>query len=370
MSNIIIFGGTFDPIHNGHLRIIKHAQDYLKGRVILVPAKTPCWKNPTESSMDRLEMIKIALKSYNLNDVIVSEYELNACCDINYSIDTLKHFKQTYKNDNIYLIIGADQANLFHKWKDADLISKMCQVVYINRPDYSINEANIKKYSIESLDFNSSGDISSSKIRSLQDVDTPIEVLEYIETNKLYYIQKISKYITEERLQHSIQVARLAYDICLKNNLDIKNNAYIAGILHDIGKSFKYPREAAIKFMQEKYADYVNLPLFSYHQFIGSDIIQQEFNIIDEDILNAVRFHCTGRANMTPLGMIVYASDKIEPTREFDSTFLINSCYNNYLQGFIDTLEDNRKYLLSHDKDIYNFLTKECMDMYLKGEKE
>ena len=69
--------------------------------------------------------------------------------------------------------------------------------------------------------------------------------------------------------------------------------------------------------------------------------------------------------------MVVYASDKIEPTRGFDSSFLINSCLKNYKQGFIDTLVDNKKYLLAHNKDIENKLTDECFEMYLpkQGEK-
>ena len=107
------------------------------------------------------------------------------------------------------------------------------------------------------------------------------------------------------------------------------------------------------------------MPRFSYHQFIGEYILKNDFHIEDEDILNAVKFHCTGRANMSKLSMVVYAADKIEPTRSFDSRFLINSCMKNWYQGFLDTLTDNKKYLLAHAKDIENRLTDACFKMYL-----
>ena len=107
------------------------------------------------------------------------------------------------------------------------------------------------------------------------------------------------------------------------------------------------------------------MPKFAYHQFIGEYILKNDLKIEDEEILNAVKFHCTGSANMSQLGMVVYAADKIEPTRQFDSRFLINSCLKNWKQGFLDTLADNRKYLLAHAKDIENRLTDECFKMYL-----
>ena len=68
---------------------------------------------------------------------------------------------------------------------------------------------------------------------------------------------------------------------------------------------------------------------------------------------------------MKRIEMVVYASDKIEPTRQFDSTWLINSCLKDWYQGFIDTLVDNKKYLLGHAKDITNKLTDACFKQYI-----
>ena len=118
--------------------------------------------------------------------------------------------------------------------------------------------------------------------------------------------------------------------------------------------------------MEKYYPEYLDIPNFAYHQFIGEFLAKRDFGIEDLEILDAIKFHCTGKANMTTLGMVVYTCDKIEPTREFDSTSLINACLENWKKGFLTTLEDNKKYLLAHNKDITNKLTDECFDMYLK----
>ena len=122
--------------------------------------------------------------------------------------------------------------------------------------------------------------------------------------------------------------------------------------------------------MKKNYPEHLDLPSFSYHQFIGVYLAKELFKISDEDILNAIKYHCTGAKNMSTLGQIIYAADKIEPTRGFDSRWLINSCIKNYHQGFVDTLVDNKKYLLAHNKDITNKLTDECFNMYLPKEKK
>ena len=178
----------------------------------------------------------------------------------------------------------------------------------------------------------------------------------------MYYINKLSKYITNERLEHSIQVAHLAYAIAVKNKLDNPYKYYIAGLLHDAGKTMQIDQ---VKFMEDNFPMYIDLPKFSYHQFLGAYLAEHEFGIEDEEILTAIRNHCTGNKNMSPISMVVYASDKIEPTRGFDSRFLIDSCMKNYKQGFIDTLIDNKKYLLAHNKDITNELTDACFEMYI-----
>jgi len=365
MANYIIYGGTFDPIHNGHIRIANYASKKFNADVILVPAKNPRWKDDVTPVEHRLKMLKLSLK-YLPSGTSISKYEIKSNDEINYSINTLRYFAKKYKNDKLYFIIGGDQVDRFHEWKDCDEIASLSQIVYCARPGVTLDKNNIDRFHMISLDFNNSGEVSSTSIRELKSLDMPLEVLEYIENNNLYFIGKVGSYITEKRLNHSIQVAKVAYRIAISNNIENPSKYYVAGILHDVGKLAKIDDNNAINYMQKNFPEYVSIPKFAYHQFIGSDIAKKHFGIEDADILDAIKFHCTGKANMSQLGMVVYASDKIEPTREYDSRFLINSCLADWKQGFLDTLNDNKKYLLAHAKDITNKLTDECFEMYLK----
>ncbi len=367
MANFILFGGTFDPIHNGHIRIALNASLKLNADVIFVPARSPRWKTPLTSSKHRLNMLKLALKECPSGSKI-SEYELNNNDDINYTINTVRYFKNKYPNDNFYLIIGADQVNQFPKWKNAEEIAKLAKIVFVARPTYKLNQMVIQTYNMIDLSYLKSGEVSSSKIRELKSIDTPSSIRRYIEANRLYYVNELAKYLDEHRLNHSIEVAELALSIAKANKLKNIEKYYFAALLHDVGKSSLYDGEKGLKFMKEHYPEYIDLPPFSYHQFISEYLAKTVFNIHDEEMLSAIKYHCTGNKDMNPIAMVVYASDKIEPTRGFDSTFLISSCLQNYKQGFIDTLIDNKKYLLSHNKDILNRLTNACFNMYIEKE--
>ena len=117
--------------------------------------------------------------------------------------------------------------------------------------------------------------------------------------------------------------------------------------------------------MERHFQEYADLPKFSYHQFVGSYIASQDFEIKDELILNAIKFHATGRDGMSWLEKVVYACDKIEPTRGFDSSNLIKAMMENYDLGFIEVLKANKEFLEKNRNDINNRLTHKCFTDYL-----
>lgn len=365
MANIVVFGGTFDPIHNGHLRISEAASKKFNASVIFVPAKSPRWKTPEETSNQRLEMLSLALKDVSFKYEICN-YELNSKDEINYSIDTVKYLKKIHPNDNLYFLIGFDQVNKFNDWKSAEELSKIAKIVYVNRPGFILNKEIVKKFEMVDLDFSQSGDVSSSDIREMKSVDLPLSVIKYIEKNRLYFLKKIAEIVPEKRLNHSIEVANLSLKVAEVNKLEPLHKYYFAALLHDLGKCYAKDDENTLSIMKKYYKDFLDLPSFSYHQFVGEYLAKNKFGVEDPEILDAIKYHCTGKANMSKLGMVVYACDKIEPTRDFDSTWLINACLKDWKEGFLTTLEDNRKYLTSHKKDITNKLTDECFNMYLK----
>ena len=364
MKNLVIFGGTFDPVHNGHLRIAKEATEKLNASVIFVPSKAPRWKDPEETSNHRLDMLKIALSGVDF-DYEICSFELDSDAEVNYSIDTLKYLKNLHNEDNLYFLIGADQVNKVRDWKDGAELSKLARIVFVNRPEIELDQNVIKEFNMFDLKFLESGSVSSSAIREMKSVDLPFSVLKYIEDNRLYFVKKLADLIPEKRLNHSIEVANLALKVAEVNHLEPLEKYYFAALIHDVAKGWKKESENMVAIMKKYYPEYLDIPSFAYHQFVGEYLAKAKLGVDDPEILDAIKFHCTGKANMTPLGMVVYACDKIEPTRDFDSTWLINGCMENWKKGFLMTLEDNRKYLIGAKKDITNRLTDECFDMYL-----
>lgn len=134
MKKIAIFGGTFDPIHNGHLHIAYEALYKLNlDEIIFVPAGIPPHKTKRKlaSSIFRYEMVKMATR--NEKRFTVSDYEINKK-DISYTFETLKHFTTKCPNASWYFITGADGLMDIENWKNVREIFKLCNLVVFNRP--------------------------------------------------------------------------------------------------------------------------------------------------------------------------------------------------------------------------------------------
>lgn len=367
MESLVIFGGSFDPIHNAHLRIARAASLLLNADVIFVPAKCPRWKTPAASTEDRLKMLRLALKEDGSPGFSVDLTEINGIEEVNYSIDTVRRIKKKHPKAKLYYLIGADQVNAFDRWKDPEELAKLATPLYVSRPGYELKDENLVRFNMRRLPYDKSGYVSSSDIRTLRSIDVPISVRDYIESHKLYYFNKLATMVSAHRLAHSISVANLAYSIARKNDVIDYQKAYIAGLLHDCAKGLPKVRMNAM--MKEHFPDIVDeMPYWTYHQFVGSKLAEIEFGIQDETVLDAIRYHATGRAHMTPIGKIIYESDKIEPTRGYNSMPLIKKCMKSYYVGFLKVLQSNRDYLKEQGCEIDNRLTKQCMELYL-GEK-
>lgn len=193
-----IFGGTFDPVHIGHLIVADQAASDLRlDRVVFLPAGRPWFKSNRliTDGKDRLQMLKLAVRGNSRFDV--SEIELNRSGPT-YSVESIPLLKQQYDGAEIYFLLGKDALADIHKWQQPDKIIQMCHVVGLSRPGY------------ESIDWDTIDRIipgASQKIRLLQvpligvsssDIRTmvaggksirfliPDDVLDYIERNALY----------------------------------------------------------------------------------------------------------------------------------------------------------------------------------------
>lgn len=128
-----LLGGTFDPIHLGHLRAAENAREALAlERVVFVPARVPPHgKGPLASALDRFAMVALALSG---NPAFwVSDIELRRE-GLSYSVDTVDEWRQRHQEDSIFLVVGSDTFPEMSTWKDCDRLFSLCSVAVTPRP--------------------------------------------------------------------------------------------------------------------------------------------------------------------------------------------------------------------------------------------
>lgn len=361
----IIYGGSFDPLHAGHIEIALTAFNACNAdKVVFMPAKNPPWKQVIAPPFDRLNMLKFGLSAYL--EFEISELELFSDDEINYTYLTLEKYQNLHKDEEVALLIGSDQANKFSEWYKAEQLAKNWQIIVYERPDYKINDQIASKYNMEVVE-GSKIDASSTKIRQLHDAKTPLSVLHYIARQNLYYMPKLHEYLSPQRLAHSLRVARLAYEIAAANKQDY-GRAYVAALLHDIGKEI--PEKEVLQLIKKHFDDEELINSckgneYMIHQLLGAVIAKEDFGIEDEEVIDAIAFHSSGKAKMTTIGKIVYSADKIEPGRKFDSRDLIAACLEDHEQGFLAVLEANVEFLANKGAKTDNRYYEECAEYYL-----
>ncbi|MDD3383244.1 MAG: nicotinate-nucleotide adenylyltransferase [Bacilli bacterium] len=367
MNKILIIGGSFDPIHNGHLAIADAALKKINAdEVWFMPAKNPRWKKLKTSQFDRLKMVKLAIKNKKKYKLCDYEIKNTSSKQINYTINTMKALIAKFPENKFYYLIGTDQLDRLNEWKDIDDLANLINFVLINRVGYQKNLANIRKYNV--IDIGITGPlISSTIIRNFLHLDVPLKVKKYIKENGLYLENKLKIELSEYRYKHSKRVANLAKKIAKNNNINVKK-AYIAGILHDCAKELNREKEAEL--MKKYFPENLSCPRSVYHQFLACVIAKNDYNIDDKEIIEAMKYHATASDKMSKLAKIIYVADKIEPGRGYNSNAMIYMCIENINKGFKLVLKENLDYLeLNIANFEFNKLTLSAYNKYIKGEK-
>lgn len=184
-----MFGGTFDPIHNGHLITAQAIREIRKlDKIIFIPSYiAPHKVNITSSFPEhRLEMIKLAIQDNSYFEC--SDYELKKE-GISYTIDTIRHLKEKY--DDIELIIGYDNLLDFKNWKDPDEILNLVELIVLKRecPD---NEEHDKYFYKAQLINTPLIEISGTAIRNRIKENLPVSYL--VPEKVKEYIYKLNLY--------------------------------------------------------------------------------------------------------------------------------------------------------------------------------
>lgn len=194
MQKIGLFGGTFDPVHLGHMVIAEAVLNELKlEKIYFIPTHKHALKSYKKITppATRLKLLKLALEKYPYFQI--SDIELKND-DISYSIETIKKFREYEKlpDSDLYYIIGFDNLNEMHLWKDYQMIFEIANIIVVSRSG-DFDDRLVQKYKNKIIMAKSPMiDISSTLIRQNIQKDkkwkslAPPEVFEYITKNKLY----------------------------------------------------------------------------------------------------------------------------------------------------------------------------------------
>jgi nicotinate-nucleotide adenylyltransferase len=157
-TEIAIIGGTFDPIHYGHLHVISEVAKKFE-KVIVIPTGNPWLKDhtPIASGEQRVAMTQIAVNSLNLGEKVqVSAIEVKRSGP-SYAIDTVNELSKIYPDCQFTLVLGSDAASNLSKWHRSDELQKLVEVLVVKRPG-------VISSSFEEIEI-SAPDLSSTQIR-------------------------------------------------------------------------------------------------------------------------------------------------------------------------------------------------------------
>ena len=339
--NIGLFGGSFDPIHEGHLSLVHAAADALRlDRVILMPTGMPPHKVKASatSEADRLAMCRLAVQDDPLIDV--SDYEIRQG-GASFTVDTLTYLTEQHPDDTFYLLMGADMFLTLLSWKRFEDIVDMAVLCTVPRDDEPLEklEAYAKTYETLGADCRvlpmPLRRISSTQVRECAENGRSIEglvpkaVAQYIVEHGLYraaadvdrneqFKDIIRARLTPQRYEHSLAVAAEAKRLAIKWGAD-PDKAYTAGLLHDILKNTK--SELLLQILQdfdilldtvEKQAPKL------WHAKCGAAFIERVLGVTDPEIITAVRYHTTARAGMSVMERVLFLADFTSADRDYD----------------------------------------------------
>ena len=342
MAKIGIYGGSFNPPHLGHIQAAKSFREELGlDKLLIIPAAQPPHKALPVGSPDaqtRLEMVRLAMAELPFAEVD----DLELCREgASYTVDTLTELRKRYPDDEMYFCMGTDVFQSFDTWYQPNKVVSLSNVAMVHREESDMVQlrqlaaAFKKKYGKAPVMLhNPLLPMSSTQVRRMlilggaEDFVTA-PVLAYIRQHGLYGTGKDRKNLPfeelkreslalhkESRVKHVIGCSETARELALIHGAD-PDDAERAGILHDVTKALDGDDQLRLC---DKYDIMIDTFERAHpkllHSVTGADVARRVFGENDA-VYEAIRWHTSGKANMTTLEKIIYVADYMEPNRDF-----------------------------------------------------
>ena len=386
-EKIAVMGGTFDPIHYGHLVAAEAVYCELSvQRVIFIPTGSPPHKKTRVTSAEmRYQMTALAIEDNPHFTVSRMEIEREGKT---YTIDTIKHLHAEYPEAEIFFIIGADEVHQIPAWHKAEDLLKRCRFMAVTRPGYDVHAL---KREIERIKECFSGRlhfleipalaISSSDIRSRCCVGKSIRYLlpesveNFIIKECLYQNNDLKKLIasklSEHRYRHTIGVYETALELAQIHDVSCEKAA-IAALIHDYAKEL--PDDKKLMLCEKfniKLDNMMRMQPDLTHSFLSAALAKIELGINDAEILDAIAYHTTGRKKMSKLEKVLYVADMIEPNRELYTKLnrLRAFARENLDDALIEGLRYKIEYTTKKKKHVHP-LSLDALEYYEKREEK
>lgn len=361
-----VFGGTFNPPHNGHVTMARAAAARLGlDKLLLVPDNVPPHKPLPSGVTARQRYDMAALMAAPIGPVAeVSDRELRRTGK-SYTSDTLRELHAQYPDAELWLLMGSDMFLSLHTWHEPAVICQLAHVGAFRRVEEDIRAAMERQKAllegqyqanVTLLDNPELIELSSTDVRAAlaagQGNDlVPEAVWGYIRREHLYGTTADLKHLTVEelrpialsylkpkRMPHVLGTAEEAAKLARRFGAD-EIRARVAGLLHDCTKKLDMAEQMALC---ERYGIRLDpleqKALKLLHAKTGAAIASHVYGV-DDEVYEAILYHTTGRAGMSLMEKILYLADYIEPSREFaddpDVVRLRQAVYDDLDRGLL-----------------------------------
>lgn len=340
VNRLGILGGTFNPIHLGHIGLAQAFISSLKlDLVLLMPASVPPHKEALRlaSASHRLNMCQIAARGHDKIEVSRLELERGGK---SFTADTLRSLKELYPNAQLYLITGADMFLTLQDWREPETIFSLAAICtaparrrgqgnavatrgIFKNARRSVRGAQETNYA-GIFEYHKAGRggrrrripaYGGRRCGIYQD-KWPLQGVISVFIDD--YKRLIKSRMGEKRYIHSLNVAKEAVRLAKLYGADVKK-AEVAGLLHDVTK--ETPPQEQLKLIKASGIILSEVQKVSpklWHAISGAAYIRMQLSVTDPDIVSAIRFHTTGRAQMSLLEKVIFVADFTGEERDYD----------------------------------------------------